>query len=74
MFATQFEYPISNKEYPTDEGKAKYKRQSIYLTRKKAEAIAVFFTLDIGHSVLDIGHSVLDIGYSLVKIKKKSGP
>jgi hypothetical protein len=22
------EYPISNKEYPNDEGKAKYKRQS----------------------------------------------
>ncbi len=87
-FAGKNEYPISNKEYPTDEGKAKKKRQSYrFLTtrsfhdrycRKKAGATAIFLNLDIGYSLLDIGYSNYlvvknEYGYSSGKRPTNSG-
>jgi len=51
------EYPIFNKEYPTDEIKAKEFVQEHRYWREKAGVIPIFFTLDIGYSLLDIGYS-----------------
>jgi len=79
------EYPMSNKEFPTDEiANVGHVPSHGYDGKKKADENAPDIKfLDIGHSLLDIGHSpealskmpfrVLDIGHSKLPVFDLAG-